>query len=105
MANTTMTLQYDGSSLSLLNGEGRIWSTCVIPSSYGKNDITYAQQEQVDELDSRFSSLYGINDTRINNLVDEIKSLKKIISNLSTQLYTHLGQHQKQEFEKKNNII
>ena len=77
MADNTMTLQYDGSSLSLLNGENYILSTCVIPSSYGTNDINYAQQEQVDELDSRLSSLHGINDTRINNLVDEIKSLKK----------------------------
>lgn len=105
MADSTMTLQYDGSSLSLLNGEDYILSTCVIPSFYGTNDITYAQQGQVDELESRLTSSFNINDTRINNLMDEIKSLKKIISNLSTQLYTHLGQHQKQEFEKKNNII
>ena len=86
MADSTMTLQYDGSSLSLLNGEDYILSTCVIPSFYGTNHITYAQQGQVDELDSRFSSLHGINKVRINNLEDEIKSLKKIISKLNTKL-------------------
>ena len=99
MADNTMTLQYDGSSL-LLNGENlnSLWTTCTQPIAYGDSNITIALSEQLCELESRLCSSHGINDTRINNLVDEIKSLKKIISNLSTQLYTHLGQHQKQEF-------
>lgn len=101
VADNTITLQYDGSSL-LLNGENLngLWTTCPQPIAYRDSNITSALSEQLCELDSRFSSLHGINEVRINNLEDEIKSLKKIISNLSTQLYTHLGQHQKQEFEK-----
>lgn len=99
MADNTMTLQYDGSSL-LLNGENLngLWTTCTQPIAYGDSNITIAPSEQLCELDSRLSSLHMANEVRIKNLEDEIKSLKKIISNLSTQLYTHLGQHQKQEF-------
>ena len=88
VADNTITLQYDGSSL-LLNGENLNgqWTTCPQPIAYRDSNITYAQQGQVDELESRLTSSFNINDTRINNLMDEIKSLKKIISNLSTQLY------------------
>lgn len=99
MADNTITLQYDGSSV-LLNGENLgIWAPYSQPITYGEVNVNYVEKTQVDEIESRVVGLISSNECQINNLKDEIKSLKKIISNLSTQLYIHLGQHQKQEAE------
>ena len=49
-------------------------------------------QEEIDALNYKNKCQEAVNDM----LMGEIRSLKKIMSNISTQLYTHIGEHQKE---------
>ena len=70
-------------------------TTMTINQGISSGDIAIgtAYQEEIDSLKYKNKYQEEVNEM----LMGEISSLKKIMSNISTQLYTHIGEHQKEK--------